>query len=132
MARQNPLYMQGVKALAYKWYYPPKTAWIVDELHPHGVWADVSPAPHCTYTRATWPPRGRGRGESLTSPRRIEAKLRAAQVLELRFAGYTWDSIARKCGFRDPSGPWRAIRRASDRGCYNDYIKRQAQNYVRR
>jgi len=92
-----------------------KQEWITDEFHPHGVLADVTPEPGRTYTRYTWPPRGRGRGESLFSPRRIEAKLRTVKVIRLRAAGYTWERIARALGFRDASGPYRAYRRAVDR-----------------
>jgi len=82
---------------------------------PDGTICDVTPAPGCTYTRYTWPPRGRGRGESLISPRRIEAKLRATKVIELRIEGHTWESIARATGFKDASGPYRAMKRAIDR-----------------
>src|SRR5947209_19646099 len=92
-----------------------KQEWITDEFHSHGVLADVTPMPGRTYTRYTWPPRGRGRGESLTSPRRIDAKLRTVQVFRLRMAGYTWQQIARTLGFRDASGPYRAYRRTIDR-----------------
>lgn len=79
------------------------------------TWTDKSPTPGHTYTPETWPPRGRGRGESLYSPRRIEAKLRTIEVIRLRAAGHTWDSIARELGFRDPSGPYHAFKRAVDR-----------------
>lgn len=94
-----------------------KEAWINDEMHPkslypQGVLADVTPRPGHTYTRDTWPPRGRGRGQSLTSPRRIEAKLRAQRVIQLRMQGMTWDTIARIEGFKDRSGPFRAVQRA--------------------
>jgi hypothetical protein len=92
-----------------------KQEWITDELHPHGVLADVTPAPGRTYTRSTWPPRGRGRGESLLSPRRIEAKLRTVEVIRLRAEGHTWEVIARKLGYSDASGPYRAYKRAVDR-----------------
>lgn len=91
-----------------------KQSWTRYELQGN-VWVDVSPQPCHTYTRATWPPRGRGRGESLLSPRRIEAKLRTIEVIELRRQGHTWDSIARTLGFKDPSGPYRAMKRAMDR-----------------
>ena len=57
-------------------------------------------------------PRGRGRGESKTSPRRIAAKLRAADAIRLRAAGATYQAIALHLGFRDASGAWRAIDRA--------------------
>jgi len=118
------------KAICYKWFFPPKLQVINDEFHPrylypHGVLADVSPAPGRSYTRATWPPRGRGRGESLLSPRRIDAKLRAAEVIELRFQGCSWQAIANRLGFRDRSGPWRACRRLYDRLDYDRYMKRR-------
>ncbi len=66
------------------------------------------------YTRETWPPRGRGRGESLTSGRRIQAKLRALEVIQLRRAGHTYAMIAVRLGFRDKSGAWRALHRCFD------------------
>jgi hypothetical protein len=65
--------------------------------------------------RYTWPPRGRGRGEDLYSPRRVEAKLRTIEVIRMRFDGHTWQQIAHALGFRDASGPYRAMRRAMDR-----------------
>lgn len=107
-----------------------KTAWIIDEFHPHGVLSDVTPAPGRTYTSATWPPRGRGRGESLSSPRRVEAKLRAVTVLRLRMAGRTWKLIARRLGYRDASGPYRAYRRALDRLAW-DQDQKAAQKKAR-
>jgi hypothetical protein len=82
---------------------------------PDGTLCDVTPAPGHTYTRYTWPPRGRGRGESLYSPRRIAAKLRAYQVIRLHVAGYTYEQIAHAPGFRDASGPYRAMKRTFDR-----------------
>ena len=88
---------------------------IYDELHPQGVYADVTPRPGRTYTRATWPPRGRGRGESLSSPRRCDAKLKAIRALRMRRAGYTWQTIAKSLGFKDASGPWRCVNRAISR-----------------
>jgi hypothetical protein len=95
MARQLSRYftkkslgLRRVGAIATRRHFQRKMAYINDELHPrwlypHGVLADVTPRPERTYTRATWPPRGRGRGESLTSPRRIEAKLRAHKAYAL-------------------------------------------------
>lgn len=70
-------------------------------------------APGRTYCRDCWPPRGRGRGESLTSPRRIDAKLRSIDVLQLR-AEYrmSWAEIARRLGFKGRSGAYMAYRRA--------------------
>lgn len=83
---------------------------------PDGCEVDVSPAPGQTYTRLTWPPRGRGRGESLTSPRRMRAKFRAVEVVRLRLQEHcTWEEIARRTGFADPSGAYRAMKRALDR-----------------
>src|SRR5258708_5360815 len=77
---------------------------------PDGTLCDVTPAPGRTYTRRTFPPRGRGRGESLMSPRRIEAKLRALRVIQLRACGCTYAVIARRLGFRDGSGAYRAMK----------------------
>jgi len=102
---------------------PRKLVWIRDEFHPHGVLSDETPAPGRSYTRATWPPRGRGRGESLTSPRRIEAKLRAAEAFRLYYDDcLTWDAIAHQLGFKDRSGPWRAVRRLVDQ---QDRLRKQ-------
>src|SRR6266851_3119786 len=87
-------------------------AWIRDIFHPDGVWADVTPRPGCRYTAATWPPRHRGRGESMTSPRRCDAFLRAAEAIHLRcHEQLTWAEIAARLGFRDKSGAWRAAPR---------------------
>lgn len=109
-------YQHCYKAIAYRWHFPPKLV-IAHHLAdvPDGTIMDVTPAPGCTYTRHTWTPRGRGRGESLTSPRRIEAKLRAFEVVRMRFAGHSWQHIADVLGFEDRSGPWRAARRTFDR-----------------
>lgn len=87
---------------------------------PDGLLVDVTPAPGRTFTRETWPPRGRGRGESLWSPRRVEAKLRAVQVFHLRIEGHTWQEIADHLGFKDASGPYRAYRRTMDRLEWDD------------
>jgi hypothetical protein len=129
MARQLS-YIFCCKAFSMKWYFKPKLQVINDEFHPkslypHGILADVSPSPGHTYTKATWPPRGRGRGESLTSPCRIEAKLRAAEAIRLRRRGCSYATIAHLLGFRDKSGAWRAIRRASDRIDYDRYARKQ-------
>ena len=119
-------YQHRYQAVCTKWAFPPKLQRIKDELHPRslfprGFLADVSPAPGRSYTRATWPPRGRGRGESLYSPRRIEAKLRAAKAVQMRFDGYSFAAIANTIGFKDRSGAWRAIRRTFDRIDYDRY-----------
>lgn len=124
MTRQHSL---GV--LRTQWNFRHKITWIVDEYHPSGALCDVTPGPGCTYTRATWPPRGRGRSESLYSPRRIEAKLRARRCIELWQAGHTWQSIADMLGFKDRSGPWRAVRRASLQGDYEEWKKREARKW---
>lgn len=91
-------------------------AWKPKQVMIDGVLCDVTPAPGNTYNRDTWPPRGRGRGESLTSVRRISAKLRCNEAYTLRTEyGYTWEVIANKLGYRDASGPYRAVRRALDK-----------------
>ena len=110
MARQHSCGTIAVRRL------PPKLVWIRDEFHPYGAWSDETPAPGRSYTRNTWPPRGRGRGESLTSPRRIEAKQRAVEAMRLYYRDrLTWQVIAARLGFKDRSGPWRAVRRLVDR-----------------
>ena len=81
---------------------------------PDGTYCDFTPAPGRTYIRATYPPSGRGRGESLTSPRRIEAKLRAVKVIQLRQAGLTFQQIGYKVGL-STSGAYRAMQRTLDR-----------------
>jgi len=92
----------------------PRQSWHKEEWI-DGCMHDTTPAPGNTYTHETWPPRGRGRGESLISPRRVAAKLRAVQVVKLRIQDHTWASIARQLGFKDASGPYRAYKRIIDR-----------------
>ncbi len=102
-----------------------------------GHLAVVDPRPGRTYVKAekgqghaySWPPVGRGRGESLYSPRRIEAKLRAVQAFELWRAGATWEQVARKLGYADKSGAWRAVRRMIDRLDYDRWLKQEAKRY---
>src|SRR5258707_15894759 len=108
-------YKHCYAAIGVRRHFPRKLVWIVDEWHPHGGWSDETPAPDNSYTRATWPPRGRGRGESLTSPRRIEAKLRAAEAVRLRIAGYSFQAIANRLGFGNRCSAWCAVRRTFDR-----------------
>ena len=72
----------------------------------------------CSCGRPLWPPRGRGRGESLLSPRRIAATLRTAEALRLRIEGATYAAIARQLGYRTRGGAWRAIHRALARYPY--------------
>lgn len=68
----------------------------------------------CSCGRSLWPPRGRGRGESLTSPRRLDAKLKGLDVWELHRRGWTYKQIARQLGYADASGAWRAEQRLRD------------------
>lgn len=83
---------------------------------PDGTLMDATPLPGHTYTRYTWPPRGRGRGESLYSPRRVAAKLKALEVVRLRIMGNcTWATIAATLGYKDASGAYRAYWRMMDR-----------------
>lgn len=76
--------------------------------------ADTYTREPCSCGRELWPPRGRGRGESLTSPRRIAAKMKALDALELHAHGWTYERIARRLGYRDASGAWRAVQRIRD------------------
>jgi hypothetical protein len=82
---------------------------------PDGTVIDATPMPGATYTRDTWPPRGRGRGESLTSPRRVYAKLRACEVIKMRIAGESWTHIAKVTGFASASGACMAYQRMRNR-----------------
>src|SRR5258708_15533849 len=68
----------------------------------------------CSCGRELWPPRGRGRGESLLSPRRVAAKLQALDALALAASGYTYRTIARTLGYRTTSGAWQAVQRLRD------------------
>ena len=43
-------------------------------------------------------PKGRGRGEAKTSPKRIEVDRRRQEALQLRTAGFTYEMIAEKIG----------------------------------
>ncbi|MCZ2098123.1 MAG: hypothetical protein LC121_18010 [Anaerolineae bacterium] len=54
----------------------------------------------------------RARGESATSPRRIEAVERQAQALQLRKQGMNYDEIAQALGYADRSGAYVAVRSA--------------------
>jgi hypothetical protein len=90
-------------------------SWHSSNVLRDGLLIDTTPAPGGTYTRDTWPPRGRGRGESLLSPRRCAAKMRAVEVIRLRSQGLTFTQIARRLRFRDGSGAYRAMRRSIDR-----------------
>ena len=50
--------------------------------------------------------------ESKSSPRRILAKERQRQALELRLAGVTFDRIAETVGFRSPQAAYDSVKRA--------------------
>jgi hypothetical protein len=94
---------------------------------PNALYESWHPSPGCrhkpgqTYTRypcscgrEVWPPRGRGRGESLYSPRRIEAKLRAVEAFKLRCQGWRFKQIAAHLGYGSAKSAWRAWRRTLD------------------
>jgi hypothetical protein len=56
-----------------------------------------------TWCRYCWPPKGRGRGEARTSPRRLYAHVLRYQAMELRLEQYRRDhlsyaEIAKACG----------------------------------
>lgn len=121
MARQNTIFVgRPATAQRQSWH---KTEWI------DGILTDVTPAPGRTFTHETYPPRGRGRGESLTSPRRVAAKLRTSQVIRMRGQGRTWQEIARELGFKDASGPYRAYKRAIDRVDWNARRRQELKCY---
>ncbi len=54
-------------------------------------------------------------GESKTSPRRIEAKEKQRQALELRKAGATYDGIARQIGYKSKQAAEYAVKAALSR-----------------
>lgn len=97
----------------------------------------VDPRPGCTYVRAergqghehSWPPIGRGRGESLYSDRRIESRLKAFEAFQLWCDGLTWEQIAVRLGYANASVPWRAVRRLHDRIDYNKWLKAEEAKY---
>jgi len=63
-------------------------------------------------------------GESKSSKRRIEAKEKQKQALQLRLAGVTFDEIAERLGYAQKSGAWHAVAKA-----LNDIPKREAMDY---
>jgi hypothetical protein len=69
----------------------------------------------CSCGREIWPPRGRGRGESLLSPRRIEAKIRAGKALALHLLGVPYRDIATRLGYKHASGAFAAVQRLRDK-----------------
>ncbi len=120
--RETTLKSMGLRPVGHmaKHRFRHTYAWI------DGHMIDITPGPGRYYTKDTWPPRGRGRGESLLSPRRIEARQRAHQALALWRAGYTWQAIARMLGYADKSGAWRAVRRLYDRHHFDEQRKEEA------
>lgn len=58
------------------------------------------------------PPKGRGRGEDESSPRRITAKEKQARALRLRLHGASYRQIAEEIGYRDESGARTAVQAA--------------------
>ena len=74
--------------------------WVDGAIHEHRMGH--------TFCKECWPPRGRGRGESLLSPRRVQGQLRGVEAMRLHVAGHTWEDIAAALGYKDRSGPWRA------------------------
>lgn len=79
----------------------------------------------CSCGRPLWPPRGRGRGESLLSRRRVAARLKAVEAEKLYIQGYTYAAIADKLGYGTPSGVWRALQRLRDyRAAWANYEQR--------
>jgi hypothetical protein len=99
----------------------------------NGVLVDDTPAPGRHYVKAakgeghaySWPPVGRGRGESIYSPRRIEAMLKAREAFDMYYEyGLTWSEVAAKLGYASRSGPWMAVRRMTTRNDHNSgYFK---------
>jgi len=63
-------------------------------------------------------------GESKSSKRRIEAKEKQKQALQLRMAGITFDEIAERLGYAQKSGAFHAVAKA-----LNDIPRREAQDY---
>jgi hypothetical protein len=68
----------------------------------------------CVCGRPLWPPRGRGRGESLLSPRRAQVWLRTGDMYSDYWRGMSWRKIAKKYGYAGPSGAWQAVYRHRD------------------
>jgi len=80
---------------------------------PHKPWQTYTKYP-CSCGRTLWPPRGRGRGESLSSPRRIAAKVNALEAMKLRRQGIRWREIAETLGYSSPQSAWNAVQRCVD------------------
>src|SRR5438445_11266022 len=99
MACQN--YIEGVTLSAFRLMRGGRRStgrrysWDKPPIPSGNAWIDASPMPGHTYTPETWPPGGRGRGESLYTPRRIEATLTAIEVVRARISWHTWEAISR-------------------------------------
>lgn len=61
--------------------------------------------------------KGRGRGESQNSPRRLEAHRKQLEVLRLANAGWTYDRIAAEVGYSNASGVFVALKAALKKSC---------------
>lgn len=57
-------------------------------------------------------PKRHHRTESKSSPRRILAKQRHAQALQMRMDGLSFDAIAKQLGYADAPGAYEAVKRA--------------------
>ena len=68
----------------------------------------------CSCGRPLWPPKGRGRGESMLSRRRVAARLKTVEAEKLRVQGYSYQAIADMLGYATASGVWRALQRLRD------------------
>lgn len=92
--------------------------WDVEHMDPlrecHHTPAQTYTRRPCSCGRPLWPPHGRGRGESLTSPRRIAAKLRALDALQMVCMGYSYETIARQLGYRHRGSAYHAVQRLRD------------------
>lgn len=89
--------------------------------------------PHQTYTRhecvcgrPIWPIKGRGRGESILSHRRVAARMRALEAATLYASGMSFRQTAAQLGYKTGSGAWRAVTRLGERNAaWNAYTERQ-------
>ena len=50
-----------------------------------------------------------GRGESLHSPRRVDAQVRAAKAVEMRAHGHSYCEIAQTLGYKSPNVAYNAV-----------------------